>query len=133
MFMHVDLETILGGSGGNWAYFAKNPKLIGEFIRTNALNPVTIGAVVAHGAPAAKAAAPVALAASALHDLGIKGGIRVSHLHFEDKIYLLNAEQWAKFSGSVVAEAKAKLEKAKVVSFEQVLLLGSVAQTMAKE
>jgi hypothetical protein len=105
--------------GGNWAYFVKNQRRIGEFIKANAIKPTTIGPV----------AAREALSEKALIDLGIRGGIRVAHLHFDDRIYMLNEEQWAKFSGSIIADAKAKLEKAKTVGFEEGMMLGQFALT----
>ncbi|MGB7622695.1 MAG: hypothetical protein WBN92_10140 [Terriglobia bacterium] len=116
----IDLNIILGGRGGNWAYFVKNQKLIGEFIRVNQIKPSTIGPAPAVGARSAKA----------FIDLGIRGGIRVAHLHFNDKIYLLDAEQWAKFSGNIIANSRAKLERVKEVSFEEGMALGSVTQTL---
>jgi hypothetical protein len=108
--------------GGNWAYMIQNRQLIGEFIRINELKPVTIGAMSTRAAPTA----------SALLDLGIRGGIRVPHLHFSSKIYMLNDAQWAKFSGGIIADCKAKLAKVKEVSFEEGMLLGNVAQTFTK-
>ncbi len=106
--------------GGNWAYWVKAKKSIGEFIRSNKLAPVVIAPVFAE--------APVA--AKRVIDLGIRGGMRVAHLHFNDKIYVLDAEQWAKFSGSIIAESRAKLENVKKVGFEQALVMGSMAQTL---
>jgi hypothetical protein len=103
--------------GGNWAYWAKNARLIGEFIKANAIPAATIGLVAGRDEAAAKA----------LIDLGIKGGIRVAHLHFNDRIYLLNDEQWAKFSAGIIANAKARLAKVNAVSFEEGIVLGSIA------
>lgn len=31
-------------------------------------------------------------------DLGIRGAMKIPHLHFNDKIYTLSSEQWAKLS-----------------------------------
>ena len=106
--------------GGNWIYWVNMAKSIGEFIRGNKLTPVVIGPVFAEGAAPAKR----------VIDIGIRGGIRVAHLHFEDKIFLLDADQWAKFSGNIIADSKAKLANVKNVSFEQALVMGSVAQTL---
>ncbi len=124
----IDWNIILGGRGGTWAYFLKNRAFIGEFIRANELKPAVIGAVSARSAVSAKSAAP----AKAFIDLGIRGGIRVFHLHFNNRIYLLNEEQWAKFSGNIIAQSKARLAKVKEVSFDQAMLLGSMAETLTK-
>ena len=104
--------------GGNWAYMVKNQKLIGQFIRTNEMKPSVIGQVgVGMGAPA-----------KALIDLGIRGGMKVPHLHFNDRIYLMNPAQWAQFSANIIADCKAKPANVKQVSFDQGMLLGSAAQ-----
>jgi hypothetical protein len=106
--------------GGNWAYWTKAAKSIGEFVRSNKLAPIAIAPVFAATATSTKR----------VIDLGIRGGMKAAHLHFNNRIYLLDAEQWAKFSGSIIEQSKAKLEKTGKVSFEQALLMGSVAQTL---
>ena len=106
--------------GGKWAYMVKNRRLIGEFIQANAIKPAVIAPIATGAAPGRKA----------LLDLGIRGGIRAAHLHFSGKIYMLNAEQWAKFSGAIIADCKAKLAKVKEVSFEEGMLLGNLGQTL---
>ncbi len=113
-----------GPVGGNWVYMIKNQKAIGEFIRANGLKPVQIGAI--------NASQTTARSTRALIDLGIRGGITPPHLHFRDKIYLLNAEQWAQFSRNIIADAKAKLAKVSKVSFEEGMVIGSVAQRMTR-
>jgi len=105
--------------GGKWAYMVKNRRLIGEFIQANAINPAVIAPIAAVAAPAKKT----------VMDLSIRGGIRAAHLHFNQRIYMLSAEQWAKFSGDIIADCKAKLAKVKEVSFEEGMLLGNIGQT----
>jgi len=105
--------------GGNWAYWGKMAKSISEFIRANKLAPVVIAPIGAGRNRSAK-----------IIDLGIRGGMRVAHLHFDDKIYLLDAKQWATFSGGIIANSKAKLANIKEVSFEQAVVLGSAVQTL---
>ncbi len=109
----------IGPRGGNWAYWVKAAKVIGEFVKANKLAPVTITV-------AGQVAAP-----KRMIDLGIRGGIKVSHVHFNDNIYLLNDEQWAKFSGNLIADASAKLAKVKKIGFDQALVLGTVTQEMS--
>jgi hypothetical protein len=116
------LNKIIGGNGGDWIYFTKNRRLIGDFIRSNQIKPVTIAPV------SSRAGAP----ARALLDLGIRGGIRVPHLHFNNKIYLLDNKQWSQFSKGIIADSKARLANVKEVGFEEGMLLGSVAQTFGK-
>lgn len=117
--------------GGNWAYLVKNKKSIGEFIKANAIQAVAVKAVAAEAVTprAAKAAAEPAKAAKYL-DLDIRGGMRVPHLHFNNKIYMLDEKQWAAFSGAIVADVKAKLAKTKEVSFEEGMALANLSQAM---
>jgi len=114
--------------GGNWAFWAINQKTIGNLISANKLAPVSIG-VVGPAAPAARMV-PGAAAERAWIDLGIRGGIRDPHLHFENRIYMLNAEQWARFSEGVVSECKAALAKVREIGFEQTVALGSLTSTL---
>jgi hypothetical protein len=113
--------------GGKWEYWTRNQKMIGEFIRTHEIRVAEIGMISA-AAPVAKAAP----AAKAHIDLGIRGGMRVPHLHFDNKIYVLNSDQWAKFSEHIVADCKAKLANVKEVPFEAGILLGSAIQAMGR-
>ena len=64
-------------------------------------------------------------------DLGIRGGMKIAHLHYGNRIYLLDERQWAKFSGRIVANARAQMAKVNEVSFDQAVMLGSVAQELA--
>jgi hypothetical protein len=115
--MAYEFYELINPKGGNLAYWVKNAKVVGEFIRANAIPAATIGVLGAREGPAEKALPP---------NLGIKGGIRVPHLHFNEQIYLLNEEQWAKFSRGIIASAKARLVQAKTVSFEEGMVLGSM-------
>lgn len=112
-----------GLNGGNKIFWASNAKLVAEFIRANALKPARIGLV---------SAGPM-MAAKTFIDLGIRGGIRVDHLHYNNRIYLLNEKQWTIFSKGIIANAKASLAQVKEVSFEQAVTLGSVMEEMVQK
>ncbi len=111
-----------GSNGGNKIFWASNAKLVSEFIRANQLKPARIGLV---------STGPM-MAEKAFIDLGIRGGIRVDHLHYSNRIYLLNEKQWTTFSKGVIANAKARLAQVKEVSFEQAVTLGSVMEDMVQ-
>ncbi len=49
------------------------------------------------------------------------GGLRLPHLHFKDEIYLLDNKQWKEFSFKVIRSLKDRLNRAKTVSFDQLL------------
>jgi hypothetical protein len=106
--------------GGNWAYFAKNVSAITKFVKLNEVQAIRVGPM------AVREAGKLAPAM----DLGIRGGIRVPHLHLKNKIYLLDANQWASFSQQVIADAQARLAKTKTIDFDQAMALGSVTQTL---
>ncbi len=61
----------------------------------------------------------------------IRGGLRIPHLHYEDKIYLLSDEQWKEFSGQVIAQVQEKLANAKTVSFEQLMEVSEAVNVLA--
>ncbi len=54
------------------------------------------------------------------------GGMKALHLHFEDKVYLLNEKQWAEISGRILEDVKAKLANVKEISFQEGVMLGSM-------
>lgn len=108
-------EVIIGGNGGNWAFFSKAKDLIGKFIQEKqitAMQPATI---------------------KSFTDFGIRGGNK-AHLHYDGKIYPLDNKQWADFSHQIIEDVKTKLGKVKEVGFEEGMLLGSMSQqTLGKE
>ncbi len=55
--------------------------------------------------------------------IDIRGGRRCPHLHYRGQIYLLNAEQWKKFSSEIIQKLGEKLTKANAVNFEQFMEL----------
>lgn len=63
--------------------------------------------------------------------LNIRGGLKIPHLHFEDKIYLLNDQQWKEFSGKVIQQVQDKLSKAQTVSFEQLMEVSEAVSVLA--
>jgi hypothetical protein len=58
------------------------------------------------------------------------GGIRIAHLHFKDDVYLLKDEQWAKVSSQIMDQFREKLRGANRVTFEQMMDLSEVLDTM---
>ncbi|MCP5107631.1 MAG: hypothetical protein GY950_29860 [bacterium] len=49
------------------------------------------------------------------------GGLRIPHMHYKDEIYLVDAKQWKDFSAKVISGLKDKLNKARSVSFDQLI------------
>lgn len=49
------------------------------------------------------------------------GGLKHPHLHFKDEIYLLDNKQWREFSVKVIKSLKDRLNRARTVSFDQLL------------
>jgi len=118
-------------NGGWLDFWAKHEELIGQFIRTEKLKPASPSVVPSLAGPLATPVQPNAKTASLrISDPGIRGGIRVAHLHFEVKVFMLKDEQWAKFSGGIIAEAKAKLAKLNAVSFDQAMSLAKGTEAL---
>jgi hypothetical protein len=93
-------------------------KIIKAFVTSAQLNPVAfqqVGSVKAF---------------SAEHfPLWLKyGGMVGPHLHLGDKTYILNDEQWNKFSKELIADFKSKLDAAKAITFEDAVNIhGSIS------
>ena len=119
-------DRVVGGKGGNWVYFAKNLKWIGEYINANQIGAITNIRVEIGKAAAVHTAAVTSTAAAHYLDIEIRGGIRAAHLHFDSKIYLLNEKQWAEVSQKIVADCVAKLAKVKKIEFDDAVALGSM-------
>lgn len=58
------------------------------------------------------------------------GGIRIPHLHFKGDVYLLDEEQWKKFSGNIIKDFQTKLAKVKTVNFEQVMEISEAIDSL---
>ncbi len=121
-------------NGGWLDFWVANEERIGQFIRQENLKPARPSATPAliGGAPLPAAKTQKAVAASLrILDPGIRGGNRLAHLHFDGKIYMLNQEQWTKFSGSIMADAKAKLAKVSAVNFNQAMNVAQAVDVLA--
>jgi hypothetical protein len=102
-------------------FWVKKAKVIEAFIKEKGLASMEF---------AVSQAKTTATTKSLLLDPGIKGGIRVAHLHFKDKIYPLNEAQWKEFSQGIITDMQAKLAKSKSIGFEEGMVLGNLAVTM---
>lgn len=114
--------------GGNWAFWARNVKIIREYIQEYGLTPVTITATA--GTAKSASLTPKLLATRAVLDLGIRGGIRPPHFHYQDRIYMLDQKQWNAFSKNIVTNFKTALSKSRTISFDQAMVLDGVTQKM---
>ena len=103
--------------------------VIKAFIDKNNLKQVAMPTMAAaSGGRTAIAELP---AASRLIDLGIRGGIRVPHLHFGDDVFMLTEKQWKTFSKEILLSCKAALSKAQTISFENAVDLTASLGAMA--
>lgn len=116
-----------GPNGGNRIFWKNMASNVSEFIRANQLKPVRIGPV---GVSVQRAPAKAQGDIAEFLDLGIRGGMKVAHVHYGNNIYLLDDKQWAKFSGKIVRNALSKLERVNEVSFDQAVMLGSTIQAL---
>jgi hypothetical protein len=124
-----ELNEIIGGNGGNWAYFAKHKPFIAEFIQEHNLTPARVVGQSAVDTAHARVAGPLVAEETTVYsliDLGIRGGIRVPHLHLNDNIYLLDEKQWATLSKEIVADVSAKLSKVNEISFDNAMMISSI-------
>ncbi len=119
-------------NGGWLDVWLKREEAIGEFIRAEKLKPASSATVptLVGEIPTGIMDRKASVAALKIRDPGICGGIRVPHLHFDGKVYVLKEEQWAKFSGGIIADAKAKLSNVNAVNFDQAMDLTRVSQAL---
>jgi hypothetical protein len=68
---------------------------------------------------------------SRLPDFDIRGGMKVPHIHLDDKIYLLNDEQWRSLSTEVIKDFKTHLDAAHSLTLDQMESLGEARTTLA--
>ena len=95
-------KWIYGGPRDIWI---RNEKLLGELIAKWKLQPY----------------AQAGRNKAVMYDPDIRGGIRLAHLHAKGNIYLVDERQWKEFSGKVIKDFQAKLEKAQSVNFEELM------------
>ena len=106
-------------------FWMVHEKYVGTFIDKYNLKPVSKLTV----APVHKEM--VAKAAINIEDIiGIYGGKRGPHLHYRGNIYLLNSNQWRKFSAPILRNFSKKLAEAATVNFEQLIDLADTMNAM---
>jgi hypothetical protein len=131
----VDLILHRHLPNGGWLdYWVKNAEAIGEYVRAKKLKPVgaaTVPSLVGELPSGAGAGAKAVSSAVRIKDPGIRGGLRVPHLHFDGNVFMLNEQQWAEFSGNIIAESKAKLGKVNSVNFDQAMILAQTTESLS--
>lgn len=60
----------------------------------------------------------------------INGGMRVPHLHFGDRVYLLDHELWAEFSRDMVSRFVERLTASEAIGFEQFMEVTEVMDAL---
>ena len=95
--------------GGDMVHFVNNASAIGAYIRE-----IQLQAFGSDPMPGMRQTA-----------VGIRGGIRVPHLHYKDRVYPMTDKQWSEYSKTIVADAKRKLAKTNTMNFEAGVMLGS--------
>jgi hypothetical protein len=98
-----------------------NSAMVGELIAAMKLVPANVTATQGMVGGEKMAAAMGAIDLNGTH-----GGIRAMHLHYDNKIYMLNDKQWAEISTKILVDVKAKLENVKEIGFEEGVTLGSM-------
>jgi len=69
-------------------------------------------------------------APAGLRPLPFPGGLKIAHVHYEGQVYALGREQWQEFSTGVVQRLKQNLEAVRGVSFQQLLEVSDVLETI---
>jgi hypothetical protein len=115
-----------GGRREFWAVFENQ---VGDFIKNSKIPALSkeaqmnlaMGSFLAPADIAAAPKAPTANILSAVIPIWWHGGMISPHLHFKGNVYVLNTEQWVRFSAPILENLKAKLNSAKTVSFGKMI------------
>ena len=62
--------------------------------------------------------------------IGQRGGNRGPHLHYRGNVYLLNSNQWKRFSEPILKDFSKKLSEAATVNFEHLMELADTMNAM---
>jgi hypothetical protein len=121
-------------NGGRWDIWLTQRDYIGGLIKEFRVKPIEAEHLVEFGFTPSlkeiKEAEKAVVTRPILWDPGIRGGIRVPHLHYKGQAYLLDEKQWDAFSKKVIADAQAKLANVKVVSFDNLAQLAAAVEGM---
>jgi len=107
-------------------FWLVNAAFIKEFIIKEKLKDVTETTVLP-----VKAAGENVLSANIVKEYGdIRGGMRAPHLHYNGKVFMLDKKQWNKFSETILAQLREKLNSVNSVSFEQVMEISDTIDSL---
>jgi len=121
-------------------FFWRNEAVIGKFIKRNKLKSVPVERLevlqridlVASGAfDVRNIPDPTPINKRSPRKLrlpNIRGGIKGPHLHFKEKIYLLDEKKWNEFSKIIIKDIKGRLDKVQTISFQQALELSEAME-----
>jgi len=107
----------------------KNLEIIKEFITRSNLKPIPSENLSMPSAMADFQQNPTSKPLT-FKPIPFPGGIRLAHLHYQDNIYILNAEQWKDFTGRLLKDFQAKLATVKTISFEQAIELSTAIDAL---
>ncbi len=120
-------EEIVLKNGGKIAFWAKNAKVVNKYINAHKLEEfsnhhLSIGKVLKE----ANLSKKVQENRKELKN----GGMRVPHLHYDGKIFLLDEQQWKEFSKTIIDEFQQKLAKANSINYEQLMELSGAMESI---
>lgn len=107
----------------------KNIDVVKEFIAKYNLKPIPMGHLPMSGTMA-ELQPKTTTKRLTPKPIPFPGGIRLAHLHYQDDIYVLNAEQWKEFSGRLMKDFQTKLATVKTIGFEQLIELSAAIDSL---
>ncbi len=120
-------EEVVLKNGGKIAFWAKNAKVVNKYITAHKLEEITnhhlsTGRVLKE--------ANLSKKTPELRKELKNGGMRVPHLHYDGKIFLLDELQWKDFSKTIINDFRLKLEKANSINYEQLMELSGAMESI---
>jgi len=124
-------EKLISKYGGRFDFWISSLDQVSKFIRSSRIRPLPREHFTMDDPIRLEPAAKKELAGiEFLKPRPFPGGLRFPHLHLKMDIYRLTEKQWQDFSGTALKNLREKLDKAQTVSFEQVMELSEVIESL---
>jgi len=141
IYANLNLEYLRRQSiyGGRRDFWVVNSNWLNKFIKENKLKPIPMEELVGGGKRKevneteyvmAKSPWPWPYPYPFPWPIPYPGGIKIAHLHYKNDIFYLNDAQWKDFSKHALRNMQNKLNKARAVSYDQLMDLSDAIDVL---
>lgn len=120
-----------GEAGGNRLFWLSKLEIIAEMVNRYDLSPISEELIPAgaYAAPAQIFSEARSLDAAKIPIRWPCGGIKEPHLHYGQKLFMLDQKQWQEFSNMVVKDCTQRLASAESINITQLI---DISESIAK-